>query len=291
MYSIIMNPCSGSSKAPEILKEIESLLKSRGVSYRVDLTECPGDGTRLARKAVSDGLDGIIAMGGDGTFSEIVNGIGESGIELIFAPCGTGNDFMRMFSLPKDVLEAVKLQLDSPVRMIDIGKLNDRYFLNVAGCGFDVDVLIEADRFKSTTSSLGAYLRGAYCAIKKYRPMDIVITIDDEAPTKLKATIVSVGNGSYIGGGMKAVPGASVSDGHFDLMIAGRVTKLSIYVLLLLFVAGKHTLVKRIVTMRKCRKVRIQSVHMNLEADGEILKCDEAYMQIIPAVLKTRLPV
>ena len=164
MYSIIMNPSSGHGAALKRLADIETLLKSRNIEYRVDATEKKGDATSLARKAIADGMAGVIVLGGDGTFSEVVNGIGESGIEIIFAPCGTGNDFMRMFKLPKKTVEAVQLQLDSPVRMIDIGKYNDRYFLNVTGCGFDVDVLMIVDKHKDKYSSLGAYMRGAYSA-------------------------------------------------------------------------------------------------------------------------------
>ena len=291
MYAIILNPVSGKNRAYEKLEQIEELLKEKGIEYRIDTTHGPGDAVLLAEKAVEDGLDGIIAMGGDGTFSEVANGIGESGIELLFAPCGTGNDFMRMFNLPKDAVEAIKIQLDAPIRMIDMGRCNDRYFLNVTGCGFDVDVLLEAGKYKGNTSSIGAYMRGAYAAIKKYKPMDITVSIDDGPAKTLKSTVLSVGNGRFIGGGMKAVPSACVEDGLFDLMIVGQVNRFSIYFLLLLFAAGKHTMIKRLVNTYKCHKVRIQSNGMHLEADGEIFACDDACLTVIPGALRTRLPV
>ena len=273
------------------LAEIENLLKIRGIDYRVDQTKNSGDARLLAEKAVSDNLRGVIAVGGDGTFSEVVNGVRESGIEMIFAPNGTGNDFMRMFKLPRNTVDAVRVQLDSPERMIDLGKCNDRYFLNVTGCGFDVEVLLVADQYKDKASALGAYLRGAYSAIKNYKPMDVAVTMDDGSEKQMQATVISVGNGSYIGGGMKAVPGATVDDGYFDVMIAGRVNRLSIYVLLILFSAGKHPLVKKIVSMARCKKIRIKSNGMHLEADGEIFAADDVTLNIVPKALKTRLPV
>jgi len=220
----------------------------------------------------------------------VVNGIGESGTELLFAPCGTGNDFMRMFALPKDPVEAVKLQLDSPVRMIDIGKCNERYFLNVTGCGFDVDVLIETEKYKGKTSSIGAYLRGAYSSIRNYKPMDVAVTIDDGEEEPMQATVISVGNGRFIGGGMKAVPGAAVDDGAFDLMIVSKVNKLSIYGLLLLFIMGKHIHLHSLVSNYKCKKVRIRRSGMYLEADGEIFQSDDVTLSIVPGALRTRLP-
>jgi len=290
MYSVILNPVSGNGKALKKLPELEDLLKERGISYRIDTTEKQGDARLIAERAAAEGLEGVIAIGGDGTFSEVVNGIRESGIELIFAPCGTGNDFMRNFRLPKDMISAVRAQLDSPVRMIDIGRCNDRYFLNVTGCGFDVEVLMVADKYKDKASPLGAYLRGAYSAIKNYRPMDVLVCMDDGEEIKQLATVISVGNGSYIGGGMKAVPGATVDDGMFDVMIAGKVTKLSIYWLLMLFAAGKHPWIKSIVSTARCRKIRIIGKGMHLEADGEIFACEDVTLSIVPGVLRTRLP-
>ena len=290
MYTIIVNPRSGGRPNEDKLREIEKLLTARSIEYRVMKTGKPGDAAVFAEKAAADKNGGIIVMGGDGTFSEVTNGIGESGTEVIFAPCGTGNDFMRMFSLPKDTVEAVKQQLDSPVRMIDLGKCNDRYFLNVTGCGFDVDVLIETEKFKDKASSIGAYLRGAYSAIRNYRPMDVAVIVDDGKEMTMQATVISVGNGSFIGGGMKAVPGATVDDGTFDLMIAGKVNRLSIYGLLLLFIMGKHVHVRSIVKTYKCKKVRIMSKGMHLEADGEIFDSDDVTLSVIPGALRTRLP-
>lgn len=290
MYYVILNPNSGRGKALKFLPDIEALLKSRNIEYKIEFTENKGAATLLAKKAIEENAEGIIALGGDGTFSEVVNGVGESGIEVIFAPCGTGNDFMRMFKLPRNTVEAVRKQLDSPVRMIDIGKCNERYFLNVTGCGFDVDVLMVVDKFKDKYSSLGAYLRGAYSAIKNYRPMDSMVSIDGQAPVPMKTTVISVGNGSYIGGGMNALPGAAVDDGYFNVVLIGKVNKISIYVLLLMFASGMHPWLKKLVSTVKCRNVRIQSKDMYLEADGEVFACDDVNLTLVPGALRTRLP-
>lgn len=290
MHSIIINPASGGGAAVRRLAELENMLIGRGMEYRVNATRRPGDAEKMAALAVRDGLEGVIAVGGDGTFSEIVNGLGESGLEMLFAPCGTGNDFMRMFDMPADMLKALEKQLDSPARRIDLGLCNDRYFLNVTGCGFDVDVLTAAENYKGKASALGAYLRGAYSAIRNYRPMDVKISIDGSEMQAARATIISIGNGSFIGGGMKAVPGSRVDDGLLDVMLAGPVSRLSIYVLLLLFAAGRHTLLKRIVKTVRCKTLRIERPGMQMESDGEIFKCDSADIRVLPGALRTRLP-
>ena len=290
VHSIILNPMSGAGAAVRRLSELKDMLVRRGMEYRVDVTSSPGDARKKAAQAVRDGLDGVVAVGGDGTFYEVVNGLGESGLEMLFAPCGTGHDFMRMFDMPRDMLKALEKQLDSPVRWIDLGRCNEKYFLNVTGCGFDVDVLVAAESYKGKACGLLAYLRGAYSAIKNYKPMDVRISTDGGELRPMRATIISVGNGSFIGGGMKAIPGARVDDGLFDVMLAGPVSRFSLYILLLLFAAGRHPLIRKIVQMQRCRSLRIESRGMQLESDGEIFKSDSADMSILPGALRTRLP-
>lgn len=290
MYSIVINPTSGKGAALRKLEKLEALLKKRSIAYRVDKTGKSGDAQRLAAKAVADGLNGIIAVGGDGTFSEVINGVKESGIEVILAPNGTGNDFVRMFKLPKDTIAAVEKQLDSPTRYIDMGKCNDRYFLNVTGCGFDVEVLRVVEQIKDRTSTLGAYLVGAYSAIKHYKPMPVTVSMDDGREVEHEATVVAAGNGTFIGGGMKAIPGATVDDGMLDVMIIGKVNRFSIYGLLLMFATGLHVWIKKLVKIERCRKVHIKSNDLYLQADGEIFKADDVVLSIVPGALKTRLP-
>lgn len=290
MYSIIANPLSGGGLASQKLPELEKLLREKGIAYRMDITRKAGEARALARKAAEDGLEGVIAMGGDGTFYEVANGLGESGLELIFAPCGTGNDFMRMFHLSADTVEAVKKQMESPVRMLDLCKCNDGYYLNIAGTGFDVEVLIQAERFKAKYSGLGAYLRGAYYAIRHLKPLKAQVTIDGGVEQERECTILSVGNGRYLGGGMKAVPGAVVDDGLLDVVMCRPVSKISLIWLLLLFVRGRHVKYPSLTQTLRCRKIRVVSPGMTIEADGEMFPCDEAVFEVLPGGLRTRLP-
>ncbi|MGI6239696.1 MAG: diacylglycerol/lipid kinase family protein [Christensenellales bacterium] len=291
MYSIIINPLSGKGLAARTLPALETLLCQMGIGYRVDQTVRMGDSRRLARKAAEDGLAGVIAVGGDGTFFEVVNGIGESGLEVIFAPCGTGNDFVKTFELPRGMVNAVRAQLKSPRRKIDIGRLNDMYFLNVAGAGFDVDVLIEADRFKSRFRGMMAYLLGALCAIKRLKPLKLMLEVDGGAARYIESTILSVGNGRYIGGGMKALPHAIADDGLFDVVVSRRVNKFSIAFLLLFFVLGVHVRMKWLCETFRCKRVRLTGEGIEVEADGERFSAGgEAEFSILPRALNTRLP-
>ena len=290
MYSIIINPLSGNGLAARTLPALKALLDELGISYRVDQTVRAGDSRRLARQAVEESLAGVIAVGGDGTFFEVVNGIGLSGLEVIFAPCGTGNDFVKAFRLPRGTVHAVRAQLKSDRRLIDLGKFNDFFFLNVAGTGFDVDVLIEAERFKARFGGLKAYMLGAYSAIKRLHMLKAEMTVDGGAPEQIEATVVSIGNGRYIGGGMKALPDAIADDGLFDVVVARKVSKWTIGFLLLLFILGIHTRQKWLCRTFRCRSISLSSAGMFIEADGEIFPAERAEFSILPKALCTRLP-
>lgn len=291
MYYVIYNPVSGMMKKKDITAGVFSELENRHIDYAPYASASAGDMTRLAQKAVKDGADGIIAIGGDGSFHEIVNGIGQSGIELIFVPHGTGNDFLKMFRLPKDPISALKAQLDSPVKYIDLCKANEDYFLNVFGAGFDVDVLRHAEKYKSGLAHRFSYIIGAYSAIKYLKMLSLEVRIDGGAPFTKEATIISVGNGSYIGGGMKAVPGASVFDGFIDVVIANKVSKLSVVYLLIMFILGLHVKIKSLTTVYRCRTIEFKADNMYVEADGEVYPCSHVAISVIPSGLKTRLPL
>jgi YegS/Rv2252/BmrU family lipid kinase len=289
MYSIILNPASGKGLAARTLPKLEALLREAGIKYRVDRTVRAGDSRLYARRAVEDGLEGVIAVGGDGTFFEVVNGIALSGLEVIFAPCGTGNDFVKTFRLPRETVKAVRLQLGAKERRVDLGKFNDMYFLNVAGAGFDVSALIETEKFKKRFNGLIAYLLGSFSAIRRLKPLRLEMEIDRGAPERIESTIISVGNGRYIGGGMRAVPNAVPDDGLFDVVIARRLNKLTVGLLLFFFVLGIHTKLTWLCRSFRCRQLNVAGVGA-VEADGEIFRAETVAFEVLPRALRTRLP-
>ena len=288
MYTVIVNPISGSGNALRQLPRIESALKERSIDYRVVQTQGHGDGTRLAEKAASEGVEGVIVVGGDGTLFDIVNGLRTSGVPLIFAPCGTGNDFIKSLSLPKDPVEAINVQLDAPLSRIDLCRMNDKYFLNVGGTGFDVEVLRNAEKYKTKYTGLMVYFHGLLDAIKSYQPIHAKVTIDGDAQDRSFA-ILSVGNGRYFGGGMRAVPDAVVDDGLFDVVIVKPVKKFMILPLIALFIKGKHVQMK-LGKLYRCKKITIESPGMTVNMDGELYSYDAADFEILPGAVSVRLP-
>ena len=289
MYTLIVNPTSGRGAAMKQFAKIESVLRERSLEYTIERAARPMDAARIARAAAAGQSQGIIAVGGDGTLFEIINGMIGSDVPLLFVSCGTGNDFVRTLKLPKDPVEALKCQLDAPTGRIDVGKMNDFYFLNVAGTGFDVDVLRNAEKYKAKYTGLRTYLFGLFDAIRDFRPMTALVSFDDGPEEEVSFSILSIGNGRYIGGGMKAVPDAKLDDGLFDVVTVRPVSKPAIALLIALYIAGKHIAIG-LGRLRRCRKLSIRHPGMTVNLDGELFSADSARFELLPNALCVRVP-
>ena len=290
MYTILLNPESGRGAALRLLADVEAVLRRRQLEYQVICAETPEDATRIARRQASEAVQGVIVLGGDGTLFQVVNGMAFSDVPLLFVPCGTGNDFVKVLNLPKDAAAALELQLDAPVTRIDVGRMNDTCFLNVSGTGFDVDVLRFVDRYKAKYGGLKPYLLALRDAIRVYHPTRATISLDDGPEEEACFSIISIGNGRYIGGGMKAVPNADVRDGMFDVITVQPVRKCMIPVLIAFYVAGKHLDLK-LATQRRCKKIGIRCSGMTLNLDGELMDADFAQFELLQGALAVRIPV
>ena len=289
MYTLIVNPTAGRGAAAQLLEKVEALLKERGLGYAVHFAAEPMDAVRIARTLATERPEGIIALGGDGTLFEIINGMIGSDVPLLFVSCGTGNDFVRTLKLPKDPLEALRQQLDAPIGRIDVGRMNDLYFLNVAGTGFDVDVLRNAEKYKAKYTGLRTYLFGLFDAIRDFRPMTAHVSFDDGPEEEVSFSILSIGNGRYIGGGMKAVPDAKLDDGLFDVVTVRPVSKPVIALLIAIYITGKHVKVG-LGRLRRCRKLSIRRPGMTVNLDGELFSTDHARFELLPKALCVRVP-
>ena len=284
MMTLIVNETAGGGEGARALRGVTALLEARGIPFEVCRTTASVRADALARAALDAGQRDIVCIGGDGTTFETVNGIAGRPAALYFVPCGTGNDFVRMLELPKDPVEAFRVQLDGAPRRIDVGRVNEYWFLNVSGSGFDVEVLVQAARFKRFGKGLLPYLLGILAAIRKFRPPEMEITIDGQTERK-RVTIVSIGNGRYIGGGMKAVPHARVDDGLFDVIIGDALGRLKILVLLSKFISGKHTTLSAVREVR-CRQLTLKCPGMTVDLDGELIQMDEARYELRPGALE-----
>lgn len=287
MITVLVNPISGGGKAEKVLPEIERLLNQEKRKYIVKRTKNPGDAFEYAKEAVKSAHEGIIVAGGDGTMSEVLDGVVGSAVAIIFAPCGTGNDFVKCMHIPVDPVLAIKKQLSSPLRRLDYATVNGKAFLNVCGAGFDVEVLRHLEKYREKMSGMKAYLFALKDALKYYKPLDCMISVDDEPFEKKTLCILSVGNGVYIGGGMKAVPDAVPYDGKLNLVMVDSIKKWMIPFLLPLFISGKHVKV-RITHTRTCKRVRVLMKNMTMQLDGELVDMNDADIAVVPSGVSAR---
>lgn len=287
MFAIVANPESGNGKSAELVKEIASVLAQRGEQSRVYETEFEGDGKRQTQRALAAGCSDVVCVGGDGTLSEVIGPLVRREATLYLVPGGTGNDFARSLGLPKDPLKAFCAQLDGEDVRIDCASVNGKPFVNVAGSGFDVAVLRKMEELKQIYPGAQAYRKAVLATLGSYEPFCAEVMIEDEPPQRVRATIVEIANGQYIGGGMRVAPDASIDDGLLDVMIVDRVPRRAIPLLLPLFIKGwhKHLPVARMV---RAKRVVLRAPGMVANIDGRLEEMDCAEFEILPGALRMK---
>jgi len=289
MYGIIVNPASGGGKNDQIIRRVTEILAGRGEACRVFATEHADDGEHQVRLAFESGCDAIVCIGGDGTLSEIVSEMADSGKTLYIVPNGTGNDFARALGLPKDPIEAFEAQLDGMDARIDCGSINGHAFINVSGSGFDVEVLRKTEELKKVYPGEKAYRKAVLAVLGSYRAFEAEVSIDGAPFRPIRSTIIEVANGRYIGGGMHVAPGAQMQDGLFDVVVVDRVPRMLIPFVLPLFIIGAHVHLP-IARVVKAKEVVLRAKNMVVNIDGNLKEMDEARFAIMPDALSMKLP-
>jgi len=193
------------------------LLTKRGVSYDLELTAGPKEAGMIARTACRD-HDVIVAIGGDGTVNEVVQGMIFSDTPLGIIPGGTGNDFIRSLRIPNRLEQAIDILLAGQTRRIDVGKINNTYFANNIGFGFDAAVNITTCGMSGNSGGLSLYLRALVRTLGKYRPVQLSITMNGRTIDQ-ETFLLSIGNGTTCGGGFKLTPHAKLDDQLLDVTL------------------------------------------------------------------------
>ena len=230
----IFNPRAGGGKAERRLPEVSRCLGERLGPVEVRRTERSGHATQLAHDALKAGADLVIAVGGDGTANEVVNGFFDNSQAvrpdacLGFIPFGTGGDLQRTLEIPSDVERAVDILAAGAQATIDVGKAAfvshdgsplERYFVNLLSLGLGGDVAVRAKNFLSPL--LGgklAFLYATVAGLVRFRGKRVRLALDEEpAPSEFFISNVAIGNGRYHGGGMHPCPRAVMNDGLLDV--------------------------------------------------------------------------
>lgn len=292
---LICNPTAGRGRAGRLLSDVQAFLKGQGVHSDVTLTSAAREATTLAAEASDAGFPLVIAMGGDGTLQEVGEGLVNAGAStngrvaatrLGVIPVGTGNDFAKMLAATADWRAACTRIVNGKTRRVDVGRINERIFLNNVGIGFDAQVGIEAQKIQWLRGQAVYLAALARNMLLSYRTPEISVRLDDEQ-VKQSITLLTIGNGRCSGGGFWLTPQAEVDDGWFDICLVRGLSKFQMLALVPRAMQGTHITAEP-VRMTRARKVTITSTEpLPVHADGEILytNAHQLTVELLPAAL------
>ncbi|MCD4829994.1 MAG: diacylglycerol kinase family lipid kinase [Candidatus Cloacimonetes bacterium] len=271
-WLFIVNPVAGRGRAAHELPRIEHLLRSYKLPAKILLTRNSGHATAIAGERMLQGFEKICVVGGDGTLHEVVNGVMDSGrarrARLAILPLGGGNDFARGLGIPRDWPQALNLILQGDVRTVDVGRIEDTWFINALGIGLDARVAWHAQRI-ARLNGLPRYLAAALKALAERPRFAFDVKLDDQL-FRGRFLLATVGMSRYCGGGFQLTPDARPDDGLFDLCFVDAMPLLKTLFLLPLAIRGRHTGRKEVRIMRSAR-VEVRSRQpLPVYMDGEI---------------------
>ena len=311
---VIVNPTSAGGGTAEAWSQIASDLRSQFGAFQNVFTDGPGHAVTLASEAARKGVTLIIACGGDGTVSEVANGILSSGkdVELGIVPSGTGGDFRRTLEIPAQSRAAARVLRTGQTRRIDVGRVSFfdhngaeamRYFLGVASCGMSTKVI---ERVKAgapdwlpvnTPRWLGGRISFGFSMLQtalRSEGTRLVVQLDDAHERNLVVANLCVANARFFGGGMKIAPEAKLMDGQFDVIGIGDLSALKLFTSAPRVYLGAHLSMAE-VSHALARKVVVRppdrTSEVHLEIDGELPGRLPATFQIIPEALRVRSAV
>jgi diacylglycerol kinase (ATP) len=297
---IIANPRAGRGKVGAHLPEIERILTDARLSYRIVRTTHPGHATEVAWDALARGERYLVAVGGDGTVHEVVNGMvyGRQPIAadavLGVVAAGSGCDFVRSFSLPGDTLQAARHLAGDQVRPIDVGRVTygsspdeiTRYFPNIAEAGLGGAVVARAARLPARLGP-ARYLAGFWLTLPGFRPATVRLDADGQA-YEWRAHNVVVANCRFYGGGMQISPKSEPDDGALDVLIMVG-PKSDAFTAMPKIYRGTHLPHRNIAELRASRVILEADPPFQIEADGETLGTTPATFEIIQTPIRLKV--
>lgn len=286
---LIYNPTAGRERATKKAAVAETILSDAGWLIDLYATEQAGDAEKAAAQAHFD-YDTVIASGGDGTLHEVINGIGLGGsnIDLGIIPAGTTNDFARALKIPMDVRQACRVIASGRVQKTDLGSINGRLFINIAGGGILTNITYEVPSKLKTYLGQLAYYAKSIEELPRLKPVKVrlatpEIVFEDEIMLFLTA------NSSSVGGFVHLAPGASLTDGLLDLIVVKRINLAEFLQLAAMALYGDHINHPKVLYLQT-PYVEITSTEIiSLNTDGEYagqLPCKiQAHPQLVNIIV------
>ena len=307
---VILNPVAGGGRLKQDWTMVAAAIERHLGAFDMRETQAERDAERLALEVAVEGYELVLAAGGDGTASEVADGLlqavgeGHAGTALALLPCGTGSDFARGLDLPRDIDALLARIAASEARMIDVGRicyvddhgaLASRHFINIASAGLSgaADRAVNADKRKGRVSAKLLFLWRTATEFLRYRFQTVSITVDDGEPFEARVALVAAANGRFFGGGMMIAPDAVLDDGQFDFVILRAASKLRLIWDIRLLYGGRHRNHPAITIVRGKRLLvePVGDANGNsalVDIDGESPGQIPAQFEILPRALSVR---
>ena len=225
-YVFIINPASGKTDYDKIKQNIMKTLENE--NYEIYETKAPKEATEIASRFKNEENTIVYSVGGDGTLNEVVNGIAKGKCKLGIIPTGSRNDFYR--TLKEAQTENVRL---------DLGKVNGRYFINIASVGMDAETCNNANKIKSKIKLHSSYYLALIHTFLTFKSKSLKLKIDKNVYAG-DYIIAAICNGKYYGGGFKIAPVASFDDNQFDIYLVSKASKFKLIKILLALLKSEH---------------------------------------------------
>jgi len=300
--AFIINPAAHSGATGRKLPEIKRLVRNIFSSADIFVTERPLHACEIAEQCLREGYGLIVAVGGDGTINETLNGFmagteqNRSNAAFAFICEGTGGDLQRSFSLEKGLERNLLRIREGKEKIVDIGKVSatfaegqkSRYFLNIASCGLSAEVAQRVNNSPKNINGKIAYYWATLRTILTHKSWPLEVTIEGERSQYAQASLLVLANGRYFGGGMFIAPHAMIDDGLFDQVLVSKMN-------LAFFVKngwrvykGSHLKHPQVLS-QKCARLTAKSTSKQLigiEVEGELFGSLPAIFEILPKALK-----
>lgn len=289
-YRFIVNPVAGRGRAADWVSRIRGRMEQAKASYDVVYSTGAGEVQKLAHQAAADGMEVVVAVGGDGTVNEAANGVAFSSTALAALPAGRGNDYARLLGMPPGPDQALEDLLRAVRGWQDLGQVLDRYFVNIVGAGFDAAVAHAAHhQAPAWLQGTWAYVWGIFRVLFTFRPLAVALRADGQTLSSPRALLVAVGIGSHYGGGMAILPRAVPDDGLLDVLVLENVSVPALLYHLPKVYRGRHLSLPQARTLR-CRELALELARpAPLQMDGESMWGQTMHFRLWPRALPVLL--
>ncbi|MEI7500423.1 MAG: YegS/Rv2252/BmrU family lipid kinase [Bacteroidota bacterium] len=284
----IINPISGVGDHKGVERMIEDRLDKMRFISSIVYTSAPGHATDISHKAASDGVEIVVAVGGDGTVNEIAAGLVGTTTTMAIVPRGSGNGLARHLKIPVNVKRSIDIINRGKSQKIDTATVNDQLFVNLAGVGFDASV---AKKFAGAGKrGFSTYFRITNNSYKHYEPKQYTLIIDGKV-IKRRALLISFANSSQFGNNTSIDPKASITDGYIDVCIVGKMPywKALLYAPLLFLKKFDQTRYIEIFRAKNVVLKRKKGKSIHLDGDPKIMG-KELILRINPLSLNVIVP-